>query len=358
MVKIDNKAIGDGEPVYIVFEIGPTHNGFESAKNLITHAANAGADAVKFQVLDAERLVRDPAMPVEYGYLVNRETGETARHTESLREVLKRRALTRDEWLRLKRHADSLNIAFFATASFTEELDFLQEIGCTSIKLASLDINHFPLMKEVAERGFCVQLDTGNATIGEIERAVDYLIENGSSDFIIHHCPSGYPARLTSINLKTITTLKQMFSCPIAFSDHTPGWSMDIAATTLGVNLIEKTITEDRTCMSPEHVMSLEPNELKHFVSEIRELEIALGSTRRVLTAEESNQRSKRRRSAFLAKAAPKGTAFGDLQIEYGRPGLGLQPHEIDFFADAELAIDLQEETLLMKQHFCWKNDS
>jgi N,N'-diacetyllegionaminate synthase len=357
MVKIGERVIGDGNPIFIVFEIGPTHNGFESAKRLIGYAAEAGADAVKFQILSAERLVRDPAMMVEYGYLADRATGLVKRHTEPLVEVLKRRALTRDEWRRLKEYADQLSIAFFATVSFEDELDFLVEIGCASVKLASLDINHLPFMREIAKRDLCIQLDTGNATLGEIEQAVDLLIDAGAQNFIIHHCPSGYPARLESINLRAITTLKQMFDCPIAFSDHTPGWDMDIAAAALGVNLLEKTITEDRSARSPEHVMSLEPPQFQAFVKAVRELEIALGGKRRRLSKVEAERRSKRRRSAYLLEAAPKGVRLQDLKIEYGRPGNGLQPDVAELFMQARLNKPLPAGRMLTVKDFYWEDE-
>jgi len=356
MVKIDSTLIGNGNPTYIVFEIGPTHHGLESAKRLISHAADAGANAVKFQILDAKRLVRDPKMTVEYGYLEDRENETVARHSEPLLAVLERRSMSKQDWHDLKRHADKAGITFFATVSDVEGLDFLVELGCTSVKIASLDINHHPLLREAAKRKLCLQLDTGSATIGEIEHAVDLLLHEGAENFIIHHCPSGYPARLTSINLQTITTLKQMFDCPIAFSDHTSGWDMDIAAVALGVNLLEKTITEDRTCRSPEHVMSLEPHEMEAFIKAIRDLEVALGSTRRKMTHEEAKHRALRRRSAYLAENGKKGARLGSLQLDYGRPGNGLSPDRVELLADAILNKDMTEGSLLMLDDLTWKN--
>lgn len=354
MITIGDQTIGDGNPIFIVFEIGPTHNGLQSAKRLVKHAADAGANAVKFQILDAERLVRDPNFPVEYGYLADRETGRVERIKESMQEVLLRRGMTRDEWLELKAYADELGIIFFATVDFEEQVDLLVEMGCPSVKLASLDINHHPLMRKVAQHDLCIQLDTGNASIGEIEAAVDLLQDAGATNFIIHHCPSGYPARLESINLRTITTLKQMFSCPIAFSDHTPGRDMDIAAATLGANLLEKTITEDRSFRGPEHVMSLEPDEMQPFVQAIRDLEVALGHTRRKLTRKEAELRDGKRRSAYLVDDAPKGTRLADLHLDYSRPGNGMAPDLVERLGDAKLSEDMAAGTLLTLQHLSW----
>lgn len=354
MVHIDGKIIGDHHPIYIVFEVGPTHNGLDSAKRLVKTASDAGADAVKFQILDAERLVRDPSMMVEYGYLASTNPDVVERSSEPLRDVLARRGMSKNEWRELKAYADNLGITFFATASYVEELDLLDELGCKSVKVASLDINHHPFLREIAKRDFCIQLDTGNATLGEIEAAIDLLTDEGAKNFIIHHCPSGYPARLESINLRTVTTLKQMFSCPIAFSDHTSGWDMDIAAAALGVNLLEKTITEDRLCRSPEHVMSLEPAECATFVEAIRDLEIAMGKPRRLLSKEEKERRAGRRRSAHIIGEASAGEYVRNLTIDYSRPGHGLQPDVIDTYMDAKLKKDVQDGHVLQAQDLEW----
>jgi sialic acid synthase SpsE len=245
-VTIGDREIGAGAPCFITFEAGPTHNGFESAKRLVKLAAEAGADAVKFQILDPDRLIADRKMLFSYEILVDRSTGATETVSEPLYDILARRAMSHNEWRALKRHADECGVAFFATVGFPEEIDLLEELKCDSIKIASADVNHLPLIRRAAHSGMCVQLDTGSSSIGEIEAAVDQIRAAGNDNIIVHHCPSGYPARLSSINLNVIPTLKRMFPYPIGYSDHTPGWEMDVAALALGADLIEKSITEDR----------------------------------------------------------------------------------------------------------------
>ena len=120
--------------------------------------------------------------------------------------------------------------------------------------------------------------------------------------------------------------IKQMFQCPAAFSDHTPGWDMDVAAVALGVNLLEKTITEDRTTRSVEHIMSLEPQDMKQFINTIREVEIALGKPRRILSDEEQEKRRTWRRSIHLTRAVKAGDTLSEEIIEFRRPGFGIQP--------------------------------
>ena len=355
MVKINNTTIGDGYPCYITFEIGPTHDGLDSAKRLIKHAANAGANAVKFQISDPDREVSDKTQMFSYGILKNRETGEIETVEEPLYDLLKKRSLADEQWIELKKYSDELGIDFFSTVDFKENIELLVKLGCHSIKIGSADVNHFPLIRQAAKTGLCIQLDTGMATLGEIERAVDVVRSEGNENIIIHHCPSGYPARLDSINLKIIKTLKKMFSYPIAFSDHTPGNEMDIAAVVLGANMVEKTITEDRMTPSVEHVMSIEPNEMKDFARTIREVEIGLGTGRRVMHSEEIKKRNALRRSVFLIEPAKKGQRLGDCKVEFRRPGFGVHSDQFEFLKNNILVRDIDSGQMIQFSDLSWK---
>lgn len=336
---IGTRSIGDGHPCFITYEAGPTHDGLQTAIELVRAAADAGADAIKFQILDPDRLVADRKQPFNYVYLVDRKTGETREKSEPLYDILKRRVLTRQEWQELKAFSDSLGLAFFATVSFESDVDLLAELGCDSIKIASGDVNHFPLIEYAARTGISLQLDTGNSTIGEIEAAVDAICEAGNERIIIHHCPSGYPARRDGINLRVIETLRSMFPYPIAFSDHTPGWDMDIAAVCLGAHMVEKTITLDRTTPSVEHIMSLEGEDIRRFVAVIRDLEAAFGSPRRVMHDAELRKRDMVRRSIFLARDLAAGQLVTDADIDFRRPGTGIAPSEVGRVVGRTLAV-------------------
>jgi len=330
IVSIGDRKIGDGEPCFITYEAGPTHDGVESAKRLITHAAEAGADAIKFQIFDPDKLVADRKQLFSYEVLIDRKTGKTEKVEEPLYDILARRSLTENQWREVKKHSDNLNLAFFATVGFEEDINFLESLGCHSIKIASADVNHFPLLRKVAKTGMCVQIDTGMSTFDEIESAVDVLKSEGNENIIIHQCPSGYPARLDSINLKMIPALKSKLPYPVAFSDHTPGAEMDIAAVAIGANLIEKTITEDRMTRSVEHVMSIEPAEMKKFIKTVRDLEIALGSSVKVMTDIEIENRKKIRRSVFLEEEVEPGQLLGNVSISFRRPGFGVSPDQFE----------------------------
>ena len=226
MVYFGDRLVGGGAPCFVTFEVGPTHNGLESAKRLVRHAADSGADAIKFQMLNPDRLIADHHVPFTYSVLVDRDTGATEEIEEPLYELLKRRALNREEWRDLKEYSDSLGLAFFATAGFPEEIEFLIELGCHSIKIASADVNHKPLIRQAAATGVCLQIDTGNANLGEIEAAVDLILGEGNENIIIHHCPSGYPARLEGIKFsyhthpKTDVLVSYCLLRPFAWKQH------------------------------------------------------------------------------------------------------------------------------------------
>ncbi len=350
--KIRDRLVGDGAPCYITYEAGPTHSGLESAKELVRLAAAAGADAVKFQIFDPERLVADKTQLFSYEVLVNRETGELKTINEPLYDILKRRSMSAPEWKEVKAVADEVGVAFFSTIGFSEDIELLVDMGCDSVKIASADVNHFPLIRLAAESGMCVQLDTGSSSLADIERAVDVIVATGNEKIIIHQCPSGYPARVESIHLRMIQTMKAMFPFPIAFSDHTPGWDMDVAALALGANLLEKTITKDRTTPSVEHVFSLEGKEMGHFIHSIRDVETAMGHSRRVLSAEEIARRNKIRRSVFAKRNLKAGQTVSFADVDFRRPGTGIQPDSLHLVEGRTLGKDVAEGQMFALEDF------
>lgn len=330
MIRFGERAVGDGHPVFVTFEAGPTHDGVETAKALIAHAASAGADAIKFQILDPDRLISDKKQLFTYQILIDKATGKTETVSEPLYDIMCRRALSESQWLEVKEHADRAGIAFFATIGFPEEVEMMERFGCDSIKIASADITHYPLIRKAAQTGMCLQIDTGNATLGEVEQAVEVILREGNRNIIIHHCPTDYPAKLTGINLNIIKTLKMMFPFPVAFSDHSPGHDMDIAAVALGANLVEKTITLDRTQRSVEHIMSLEPPEMNAFVCLMRELPVVFGSARRTMSPEERARTMFMRRSIFAAQDLAAGQRISEELLDSRRPGHGISPSQIE----------------------------
>ena len=340
-VKLGSRVVGDGAPVFIVFEAGPTHDGVDSAKALVSHAARAGAHAIKFQIVDPDRLVADRKQPFSYEVLVDCATGATETVEEPLYEFSSAAHSPNRNGARSRRTATAKDSLSLRRSHSRMRLDLLVELGCHSIKIASADVNHYPLIRLAARTGMCLQLDTGNSNLGEIEEAVDVIRAEGNENIVIHQCPSGYPAHIDSINLRIIETLRQMFPYPVAFSDHTPGATMDIAAVAMGANLVEKTITLDRTTRSVEHIMSLEPAEMAQFVRTITDLERAMGSPRRILHQAEEKRRLAIRRSVFLDAPVKAGQDLRAAKVLFRRPGFGLAPDRYEALLEARFRRDL-----------------
>lgn len=338
-------------PVFIVFEAGATHDGLETAKKLVDVAVGAGADAIKFQMLDVNKLIPDPSVMFTYNVLKNKKTGEMEEVQESLNTILKRREMPKEKWSELIAYCKEKDIEFFSTASNAEEMDFLFHAGCSCVKIASGDITYHRLMQIAAQYPWTVQIDTGSATIAEVEEAVAVLEAAHAKNIIINHCPVGYPAHLENVNLRVISTLKQLFpSYPIAFSDHTPGNTMDACAVSLGVNILEKTITLDRQIRSPEHIMSLEPQEAAEFVSSIRGIETALGSPRCRVSQAIRKSADIARRSIVLAKNLPTAHILTQEDIDYVRPSGGLIPYMDKYLLGKKLRRDISAGTRLTMQ--------
>ncbi len=353
-VELYGRKLLEEERTYIVFEAGATHTGLESAKALAKIAKDAGADAIKFQFIDADRLMADKEVVFKYKYLVRNSEGERFEETEEpLYEILKRRYLSKEDMKELKQYCDSIKIPLICTAVFEDEVDFLVDnLGIQSIKIASADINYLDFIHYCAKKGVNIQIDTGNADLWEIERAVQEIERAGNKNIVIHLCPTGYPARLESLNLRMIETLKLMFPdyC-IAFSDHSPGWEMDIAAVALGAKLVEKTITLDRTIKSCEHSFSLEPHDAQKFVKAVRELDIALGSSRRVIPLKEKERRKVGRRSPYALRDINAGEVIDSNDFEFKRPEAGISADEFRFVRGMKLRKPIKKGECLRREH-------
>lgn len=349
MLEIAGKSIGYDSETFVTFEVGPTHNGLNSAKKLVKQSKKAGADAVKFQIFDVDKLISDKKQIFSYKILESKDPHLVKDVSEPLYTILKRRCLEREEWVELKSYCNQLDICFFATVFSESDVDFVKNIGCESIKIASADLNYTDLLIKAAESNLVIQIDTGMSTLEEIEKAVKTIEKAGNKKIIIHHCPTGYPASLKDVNLNIISNLKKRFRYPIAYSDHNPGYDMDLAAIALGASLIEKTITEDRTTPSVEHIMSLEPDEFQDFISTVKTFKLALGSKNRTLDDSELTQRNLLRRSLHLEQNVKKGQTLGEVDFKFKRPGTGIMPDEYTKYLNYKFIKDFTKNHIIKK---------
>ena len=279
-VKIGNCLIGDSQPCFISLEAGGTWTSFEDAKKMIEAAALAGANAVKFQTFlpgDSDRMMAQRDIKIDF-------TTPTGKKQEVVHQVLKRRELKKEQWSELISLSKNLKINFITTPVFPETIDFLKNENIEAIKIAKGDINNVILIDYAAKTGLPIILD-GREKFEDVDKAVKICEKNNNKQIIIMHCPSGYPAENAGVHLNAITAIRQKYSYPVGFSDHSPGDIMNYAGVALGASKNEKTMTSDKTKEEVEHFMSLELDELKNFVTQIRDLELAMGDSKVLMTS-------------------------------------------------------------------------
>ncbi|MFG3439558.1 N-acetylneuraminate synthase family protein [Nonomuraea sp. NPDC047897] len=284
-VAVGDVLVGDGEPVYVIGEIGINHNGdLDIARRLIDVAADAGCQAVKFQK-------RTPAICVpeeQKGQLRQTPWGEM-----TYLEYKERTEFGRDEYRQIAKYCDERGLHWFASPWDVPSVEFLEEMDVVTHKVASASVADHELLRALAATGKPVILSTGMSTLSEIDRAVEIL---GTDKLIMMHATSTYPLPPEEANLRTITTLKERYGVPVGYSGHERGLQISLAAVTLGAVCVERHITLDRTMWGSDHAASLEPAGLEHLVRDIRIIEQALGDgVKRVFPGEEAPKARLRR---------------------------------------------------------------
>lgn len=310
----------------IIAEAGVNHNGdIEIARQLINVAADAGADMVKFQTFNADRLVTTNAKKAEY-------QNQTTDAGESQYDMLRRLELTRDMHESLIAHCKSRDIRFFSTGFDPESVDLLVELGIDSFKVPSGEITDLPYLRHVGRYGKRVILSTGMATLAEVEAALEVLEYAGTPrDYItVLHCTTEYPTLMVDVNLRAMLTIRDECGVEVGYSDHTQGNEVAIAAVALGATVIEKHFTIDRNLPGPDHKASLEPDEFKDMVIAIRNIEQALGDGIKRPSAGEIKNKMAARKSIVASRAIKLGEIFDENNLMVKRPGTGISPMRWD----------------------------
>lgn len=319
-VGIGDRLIRVGAAAFIIAEAGVNHNGdLGTARALIDVAANAGADAVKFQTFHADH-VATPEAP-KAGYQL-----QTTSEAESQLEMLRRLELSPAAHRELQAYCQERGVVFLSTPFDEAAADFLEELGVPAFKISSGDLTNSPLLEHVAHKGKPVILSTGMANLEEVSEAVTVLRAAGCDDLILMHCVSNYPASPADVNLRAIRTMQAAFDVPVGFSDHTEGVELALAAVAIGACVIEKHFTLDRNLPGPDHRASLEPAELQLMIRGIRKVESALGDGRKTAAASELDTARVARRSLVAARDVSAGAVLERNMIVLKRPGTGLSP--------------------------------
>ncbi|UCB46319.1 MAG: N-acetylneuraminate synthase [Spirochaetota bacterium] len=312
--------------VFIIAEGGVNHNGsLETAINMIDAAAEAGADACKFQTFNAERIISRFAVKAEY-------QKRTTSKNESQLDMVKKLELGEKEHKELVGKCKKRGIMFLSSAFDIQSVEFLDDLGIDTFKIPSGEITNLPYLRKVGSLGKKVILSTGMATLDEVRSALRILTENGTakSDITVLHCNTEYPTPIQDVNLRAMVTIKETFNVKVGYSDHTNGTEVAIAAAALGASVIEKHFTLDRSMEGPDHSSSLEPDELKYMVTAIRNIEKALGDSVKTPSRSEIKNIAVVRKSIVASRQIQEGEQFTEENITVKRPGEGISPMEWD----------------------------
>jgi len=309
--------------VYVIAEAGVNHDGDISvARELVSAAAEAGADAVKFQVFSADRLVTRQAPAATY----QQNAGEAATQYQ----MLARLELPHSQFAELAGYARQCEIEFLATPFSLVDLEFLISINVAAIKLASTDVINGPLIDAAARSHRPVIMSTGAADADEIASAVERYRRHDVDTLALLHCISSYPAREDSVNLAAVIAMAQQFRCVTGFSDHTESITMGGYAAAAGARIIEKHMTLDRRRTGPDHSFSLEPQAFAEYIQGIRYASRLLGDGQLCVTESQREVRALSRTSIVAARDIRAGEILSASMLTTKRPGGGISPMEID----------------------------
>lgn len=334
---------------FVIAEAGVNHNGSEEmALRLVDVAAEAGADAVKFQTFRAEQLVRAGAPKAEYQ---QRQTG-AGDQLAMLRALELSEAAHRAVVARCAERG----IEFMSTPFGAAEAAFLVSLGMRRIKVPSGELTNKPLLEYLASFGRPLIVSTGMADLAEVSEALDWIAAaqrhaGVEAEVTVLHCTSSYPAVAEDVNLRAMARLAEATGQPAGYSDHTLGIAVSTAAVALGARVIEKHFTLDRNLPGPDHQASLEPDELAALIRAVRTVEAALGDGIKSPRPSELAVRDVARRSVTLARDVATGQPLVAADLVLLRPGTGIPPKSMDVLPGRVLRESLAAGTTLTWDH-------
>lgn len=338
---IAGREIGPGSPCYVIAEAGANHNrDLGVARALIDVAAEAGADAVKFQVYSGTALYSSKTP--RFRYLA----GGADRSTQQL---LDDAALPR-EWLaELVGHCHARGIVFLATPFDADAVRELAAVGAPAFKIASFELVDLELIAQAAAHGQPLILSCGMARYGEIEDALGAADRAGAREVALLRCASLYPAPPAIMNLRAMATMRSAFGVPVGLSDHSEGIAVACGAAALGMELLEKHFTLDRTMPGPDHPFAIEPQELRALVDGVRSVEAALGNGRLEGPSDEEavEMYTLARRSVVAACDIPAGSAIARAQLTVKRPGYGVPPKHLELLVNRVARVDIEADDVI-----------
>lgn len=338
--EVGSKRIGEGHPVYVIAEAGSNHNGsFAAALRLIDVAAEAGADAVKFQNFRAATMY--PRTAGESDYL---------KIPKSIFSVIEEMEMP-DSWVpELAAYCRTKSVDFLSTPFDEASVDLLAP-HVNVVKIASYEMTHVPLLRHAARLGKPMIVSTGAATLEEVKHAVEVIRKTGNDQVVLLQCTASYPTPLEAVNVRAMGALARATGVPIGISDHSRDpIIVPVAATALGACVIEKHFTLSNRLPGPDHSFAVEPDELALMIRSVRATERALGHGRKETLAEEEELRGFARRSIFSIRVIRAGEALSPENtaiLRCGKLGFGLEPEKYEALLGRRAVRDIEAEVLI-----------
>lgn len=340
-VFIGDRPIGTKHPVFVIAEAGVNHNGcVDTAMKMVDCAVEAGADAIKFQMFNANRLVTAEASTADY------QKQNTP--YDSQREMLSKLELSCDDFAWIKQYCDQRGIYFLATPFGEEEVAQLVSLDVQAIKIASTDLTNPLLIQAATATQLPLILSTGASSAEEIRQTYHDLAQSGATNRLIFmHCVSLYPTPMEQANLGAIAALQKEFHLPCGYSDHTTSTQTGAYAVSAGACVIEKHFTLDRSQSGPDHAMSLDPQPFTQYIEQVRDAQRALGRGQFGMTPMESEVRGIARRSVVTRADLSAGTILQMDMLTLKRPGTGIAPNELKKLLGKKIDVDIQKDTVI-----------
>ncbi|MEK7193026.1 MAG: N-acetylneuraminate synthase family protein [Patescibacteria group bacterium] len=347
-VKVGNKFIGEGEPVFFIAEIGNNHNGdYFLAKRSIERAIQSGADAVKLQ----KRFIDD---------LFTKEMRDKPQTKDQMYgntygEYRKALELNHDEFVKLKEFSEKLGTIFFATPFYIKSVDFLENIGVSVYKVASFDVTNIPLLEYVAKKGKPMFLSSGMSTMEELDEAISTILKY-NDQLVVKHCVSVYPTPDDKLNMMSVPFMKERYNpIPIGYSGHEKDILPSLLAVALGAKSVERHFTLDKDMPGPDHAtVSIEPEEFYDLVQKTRRLEKSFGVPVKELFPDELKTREKHSKSITSKTEIPAGTMITAEMITCKSPGHGLKPNMISRIIGRRAKSPIPDDTTMLLDHIEW----
>ncbi len=335
-IKIGKRFIGNGQPAYLIAEIGANFDGsIEKAKKLIDAAKTSGADCAKFQTFSVPKIVS------EGGFSRMKLEGVHGSWGRSVSEVFKDAEFPREWHKEISEYCAKIGIDFSTSPYDFEAVDLCVKLNVPFIKIGSGEITWLEMLDYIARKNKPIMLATGDATMSEIDEAIRVIENAGNHELVLMQCITNYPSKIDSANVNVLKTYQTAFDVLTGYSDHSTGPVVALASIVLGGCVVEKHFTLDKADKGPDHPHSMNPTEFKLMVDYIREVERALGGSRKKVVEEESETVFVQRRCLYAKKNISKGHIMTVEDIDVLRPALGILPKFKDIIIGKEAKVDI-----------------